>query len=73
MSSKRQVLGVEWNLSNDHFVFDIADISKLMKKSDPIKRNVVSLANTFFLSIRSVVTCHCAIQAAVSTAKWDPG
>lgn len=48
MSSKRQVLGVKWNLSNDHFVFDIADISKLMKKSDPIKRNVVSLANTFF-------------------------
>lgn len=40
-----RVLGVNWNLSEDHLVFDITPLLQLMSQSEPTKRNIISLSS----------------------------
>ena len=46
--SKKQVLGILWDPAKDVLVFDIREVSQLMKGSCPTKRNVISLAARFY-------------------------
>ena len=42
-SEEQQVLGIRWNCTTYQLIFDIKDISQLMKEMRPTKRNAVSL------------------------------
>ena len=57
-STKTQVLGVTWDTANDRLLFDISDISRLMRESCSTKRNVISLATRFYdpLEVISPIT-----------------
>ena len=58
MQGRHKILGVQWDLIPDSFVFDIGDVSHYMMDSEPTKRNVVSMTARFFypLGVVSPVT-----------------
>ena len=73
---ERQVLGVRWNVTTDHLIFDISDICLLMTDARPTKRNAVSLATRFFdpLGIISPITVWFKLlfqQLCESKTSWD--
>lgn len=73
---ERQVLGVRWNVTADHFIFDVSDIYRLMKDTKPMKRNAVSLATRFFdpLGVISPITVRFKLlfqQLCKSKTSWD--
>ena len=73
---ERQVLGVRWNVTADHLVFDVSDIYSLRKDTRPMKRNAVSLATRFFdpLGVISPITVRFKLlfqRLCESKADWD--
>ena len=73
---ERQVLGVRWNVTADHFIFDVSDIYRLMKDTKPTKRNAVSLATRFFdpLGVISPITVRFKLlfqRLCESKTSWD--
>ena len=53
-----KVLGVQWDVTQDSFHFDIGDVAHKMENSEPTKRGVVSITVRFFdpLGVVSPVT-----------------
>ena len=47
-SRLKKVLGVEWNLDSDEFVFRFGEVIALARSLLPTKRNVLKVAATFF-------------------------
>jgi len=47
-SRLKKVLGVEWDLDSDEFVFRFGDVISLARSLLPTKRNVLKVAATFF-------------------------
>ena len=43
-----KVLGVQWNLDQDCFQFDIGDVACAMESTEPTKRGAVSITSRFF-------------------------
>ena len=39
---------MRWNVSTDHFLFDLGDIASLAKASEPTKRHIVSIVGKFY-------------------------
>ena len=54
----RQVLGVSWDVERDHLLADVSGLAQLMKKTNPSKRNAISLATRIYdpLGIISPIT-----------------
>ena len=71
-----KVLGIQWNVSNDDFRFDIQEVATVMESSEPMKRGVVSATAKFFdpLGIVSPVTVlfkMFAQQLCEARVGWD--
>jgi hypothetical protein len=45
---EHKILGVPWNPSSDHLLFDISELAQLAKDLQPTKRNLVSLIGKFY-------------------------
>ena len=43
-----KILGVQWDFTNDEFVFDISDVACYITDSEPTKRTVVIMVAQFF-------------------------
>ena len=43
-----KILGVQWDFTNDEFVFDISDVARYMTESEPTKKTVVGMVALFF-------------------------
>ena len=72
----RQVMGVDWNPVDDHLIFDISDIARLMREVHPTKRNTVSLATRFYdpLGVISPLTVRFKLlfqQLCERKLDWD--
>lgn len=48
VEENRKVLGVQWNVQTDEFVFDPQTITDLAKGGEPTKRTVVGLVSKFY-------------------------
>lgn len=46
-----KILGIQWNVINDDFQFDIGEVTAAMEGSDPTKRSVVSATAKFFVQL----------------------
>ena len=44
----RKVLGIEWDIRSDEFVFTFVEILALARSLRPTKRNILKIAATFF-------------------------
>lgn len=55
---EHKILGVQWNVVRDKFVFDVDNITLIVCTSESTKRNVVSMATRFYdpLGVVSPVT-----------------
>lgn len=53
-----KILGIQWNFKEDSFIFDMRFIGLELKKAEPTKRNIVSIATRLYdpLGIMSPVT-----------------
>jgi len=71
-----KILGIQWNVVNDDFQFDIGEVTAAMEGSDPTKRSVVRAMAKFFdpLGIVSPVTVlfkMFAQQLCEAKVDWD--
>ena len=76
MPGRHKILGVQWDFTEDNFVFDIEDVSHYMADSEPTKRNVVSMTARFFdpLGVVSPVTVMFKMffqQLCEARVGWD--
>ena len=44
----KRVLGIEWNVKSDKFIFSFANVLKLAHSLTPTKRNILKIAASFF-------------------------
>ena len=67
---------MDWNPVDDHLIFDISDIARLMREVHPTKRNTVSLATRFYdpLDVISPLTVRFKLlfqQLCERKLDWD--
>ena len=58
--NKQRVLGIEWDVSSDEFLFNTEKIVKLAESLEPTKRNILKVSATFFdpLGVISPITAR---------------
>lgn len=47
-AEEHKVLGVLWNPSSDHFIFDVTELASIASTLEPTKRNLVSVIGRFY-------------------------
>jgi len=71
-----KILGVFWNVASDHLLFSFEEVAKLAAKTEPTKRNVVSVVSSLYdpLGLVTPVTIRFKIfmkELCETVADWD--
>ena len=56
LSHEQKVLGLNWHMAMDTFIFNLDSITKLAQELCPTKRNVISLIGKFYDPLRFLST-----------------
>ena len=74
--SKKKILGVEWNVSKDEFIFTFSDIIETAESLPVTKRNILKISAMFFDPLGLI--CPLVLQvkllfkeACILSVKWD--
>ena len=74
--SKKKILGVEWNVSKDEFIFTFSDIIETAESLPVTKRNILKISAMFFDPLGLI--CPLVLQvkllfkeAYILNVKWD--
>ena len=72
----QKVLGIQWDIQSDCFMFNFDEVASLAKNAEPTKRNVVSVVSRFYnpLGLVTPVTVHFKVfiqKLGESVAEWD--
>ena len=74
--SKKKILGVEWNVSKDEFIFTFSDIIETAESLPVTKRNILKISAMFFDPLGLI--CPLVLQvkllfkeSCILNVKWD--
>ena len=75
-SGEQKILGVRWDVKSDCFTINFDEMASLASKTEPTKRNIVSVVSRFFdpLGLVTPVTVRFKVfiqKLCESVAEWD--